>query len=88
MRSAIAVSGVAHGPVALTLTHDEATIALRIAYDGRALVLSDRPPTPDELLDDEDGPARLAGHMVRRLSDRLRQRSRGTATELAVVLEQ
>ena len=85
---AIAVSGAARGDVSISVTYDETTIDLRIAYDGRPLILADRPPTPDEMLDDDDAPAKLAGHMVRRLSDGLRLREKGGTVELLLTLEQ
>jgi len=84
---AIAVSGVARGDVTLAATFNEMHIDLRIAYDGPPLLLSDRAPTPDEMLDDEDGPARLAGYMVRRLSDGLRLRGKSGTTELLLTLD-
>jgi NCS2 family nucleobase:cation symporter-2 len=85
---ALATSGVVEGEARLTLTLDEALITLRIAYEGPALVLADRPPTPDEMLDDENAPARLAGFMVRRLSDRLRVREKDGTVELLLTVDQ
>ncbi|MGG5821201.1 solute carrier family 23 protein [Falsiroseomonas sp. HW251] len=85
---AIAVSGVARGDVAIAIAHDETTLDLRIAWQGAPLVLADRPPTPDEMIDDEDAPARLAGHMIRRLSDRVRLREKGGTVELLLTLDQ
>ena len=84
---ALAGSAVARGVVTVAITCDETHIDLRITYDGTPLVLSDRAPTPDEILDDEDGPARLAGHMVRRLSDRLKLRQKDGTTELRLSLD-
>ena len=57
---ALAGSAVARGDVTVAITFDETHIDLRITYDGTPLVLSDSAPTPDEILDDEDGPARQA----------------------------
>jgi xanthine permease XanP len=85
---ALATSGVVEGEARLTLTLDEALITLRIAYEGPPLVLADRPPTPDEMLDDDDAPARLAGFMVRRLSDRLRVREKDGTVELLLTVDQ
>jgi NCS2 family nucleobase:cation symporter-2 len=85
---AIAISDVARGDVSISIAHDETTIDLRIAYDGAPLILADRPPTPDEMIDDDDAPARLAGHIVRRLSDRLRLREKSGTVELLLTLEQ
>jgi NCS2 family nucleobase:cation symporter-2 len=85
---ALATSGVVEGEARLTLTLDEALITLRIAYEGPALVLSQTAPTADEMLDDENAPARLAGFMVRRLSDRLRVREKGGTVELLLTVDQ
>jgi NCS2 family nucleobase:cation symporter-2 len=85
---ALATSGVVEGEARLTLTLDEALITLRIAYEGPALMLADRPPTADEMLDDDDAPARLAGFMVRRLSDRLRVREKDGTVELLLTVDQ
>jgi hypothetical protein len=40
------------------------------------------------MIDDDDAPARLAGHIVRRLSDRLRLREKSGTVELLLTLEQ
>jgi NCS2 family nucleobase:cation symporter-2 len=84
---ALAVSGVARDEVTLALGFDETRLDMRIAWQGAPLVLADRPPTPDEMLDDDDAPARLAGHMLRRLSDRLRQREKGGVAEITLYLD-
>jgi hypothetical protein len=85
---ALATSGVVAGDARLTLTLDEAVIRLRIAYEGPALVLADRAPTADEMLDDDDAPGRLAGFMVRRLSDRIRVREKAGTVELVLSVDQ
>ncbi|MGG5821202.1 solute carrier family 23 protein [Falsiroseomonas sp. HW251] len=85
---ALATSGVVAGDARLRLTLDEAVITLRIAYEGPALVLAQAPPTPEEMLEDENAPARLAGFMVRRLSDRLRVREKGGTVELVLSVDQ
>ncbi|WP_372619941.1 uracil-xanthine permease family protein [Falsiroseomonas sp.] len=84
---AIAVSGCARGALTLELGFDETRIDMRIAWPGAPIILADRPPSADELLDEPEAPARLAGYMVRRLSDRLRLRHRDGTSELTLALD-
>ena len=58
---AIVGHGLAEGEVTVTLGFDEFRIDLGIAYRGRPLELVAAAPSADELLDDEDGAAKLAG---------------------------
>jgi NCS2 family nucleobase:cation symporter-2 len=83
---AIQGAGLAQGPVTLTLAYDEARLDVRLAYTGTRVELADRPPTPDELLHDDAAPARLAGHMIRRLSDRVTVREKDGVVELRMSL--
>lgn len=84
---AVAVGEVARGEVTLTLGFDETRIDLRIAWQGPPLELVDKAPTEAEILEDEGGTARLAGFLLRGLSDRLRQRSRDGMTEVTLHLD-
>lgn len=84
---AIAVSGCAQGDVALEIGFDEFRIDIRIAWQGPPIVLADRAPTVDEMLDDPAAPARLAGFLMKRLSDQLRLRHKAGATELLAALD-
>jgi NCS2 family nucleobase:cation symporter-2 len=84
---AIAVGGVARGEVKLTVGFDETRIDLRLAWQGPPLVLAEHPPSAAAMLEEDDAPARLAGHMLRRLSDRLRQRSADGTTEVTLHLD-
>jgi hypothetical protein len=83
---AIQVAGHTQGPVTLSLAYDESRLDVRLAYTGTPVELSDRPPTPDELLHDDAAPARLAGHMIRRLTDRVALREKDGVVELRMTL--
>jgi NCS2 family nucleobase:cation symporter-2 len=79
---ALAAADLARGDLTVTVGFDEHRIDVRIAYAGQPILLSASAPTAQELMDDETAAARLAGHMVRRLADRLSVRERGGTTEL------
>lgn len=83
---AIQVADLTRGPVTLAIGFDEARIDVRLTYAGTAVTLSDRPPTADELLNDDAAPARLAGHMIRRLTDAVTVRERDGVVELRLLL--
>ena len=83
---AIQVAELSRGPVTLAVGFDEARIDVRLTYAGIAVALSDRPPTADELLHDDAAPARLAGHMIRRLTDGVSVRERDGVVELRLLL--
>jgi hypothetical protein len=83
---AVQVAGLTHGPVTLSLAYDESRLDVRLSYTGTKVELSDRPPTPDELLHDDAAPARLAGHMIRRLTDRVTVREKDGVVELRMTL--
>ncbi len=59
------------GPMELSISYDEFDIDARIAYVGVELLLPERPPTHDELLDGEEGLRRMAGFLVRGQADRV-----------------
>jgi NCS2 family nucleobase:cation symporter-2 len=84
---AIVGHGLAEGEVTVTLGFDEFRIDLGIAYRGRPLELVAAAPSADELLDDEDGAAKLAGYMIRRRATRASVRTREDATRLDIVLD-
>jgi NCS2 family nucleobase:cation symporter-2 len=73
----IASSGVARGPIKVAATFDEFNLDLGVSYDGRPLELSETRPTPEEILDGEDGERRLAGFMLRQFADRVAVSHRG-----------
>lgn len=83
---AIMVADLARGKVTLTVGYDEAKVDVRLSYAGCCVTLAERAPTPDELLHDDAAPGRLAGHMIRRLTDRVTVRERDGVVELRMVL--
>lgn len=84
---AVALGEVARGEVTLTVGFDETRIDLRIAWQGPPLELVDKAPIEAEILEGEGGTARLAGFLLRGLSDRLRQRSHDRMTEVTLHLD-
>ena len=62
-------------PYEVSISYDEFDIDVRIAYEGLALELPERPPTHDELLEGEDGLRRMAGFLVRGQADSVRSTS-------------
>jgi xanthine permease XanP len=58
------------GPITLVVSYDEFDIDARLAYEGVALELPERPPSQDELLESDDGLRRMSGYLVRRQADR------------------
>jgi len=69
---ALVQHGCVVGPMDLSISYDEFDIDARIAYAGAKLELPERPPTHDELLDDEGGLRRMAGFLVRGQADHVR----------------
>ncbi len=63
-----AVADLREGDVVLEARHDELNFDLRIVYAGQPMVFPDRAPTPDEMLNDDDGVSRMAGWLVRHLA--------------------
>jgi xanthine permease XanP len=74
-------------PVWLELTYDEFDIDARLTYRGPRLPLTDRAPTPAQILQ-EDGHLQLAGFMVGRLSDRMESRADGENSVLWLRIRQ
>lgn len=68
---------VQEGDVTLEGRHDDVNLDLAILYRGQPMVFPDRAPTPDELMDDPDALARMAGWLVRNLADRATPFTRG-----------
>jgi NCS2 family nucleobase:cation symporter-2 len=83
---AIIQSGLARGEVTVTLRFDEFRLDVLIRYHGPPIALRDQPPPPEALLE-EDGAALLAGHMIRRRSDRATVLHRDGVTELRLVVD-
>lgn len=84
---ALAAADLARSDLTVTIGFDEHRIDVRITYEGPPIVLSPTAPSALELLEDETAPARLAGHMVARLAERLSVRERSGTTELRFALD-
>lgn len=65
------------GPLDVEATFDEFNLDLRVSYSGPPLVLPERRPTNEEIMESEDGQRRLAGFMLRRYADRVAVTHRG-----------
>jgi xanthine/uracil permease len=64
------------GPVTLDARHDDVNVEFRLIYTGQPISVPDRAPTPDEFLNDADGEARMAGWLVRHLTNQLKSYER------------
>jgi NCS2 family nucleobase:cation symporter-2 len=67
----IASIGVAHSPLEVAATFDEFNLDVRVSYEGPELQLPETRPSPEEILESDDGERRLAGFMLRRFADRV-----------------
>ncbi len=61
-----------HGAVRLEIGFDEFVIDVAITYAGAPLEFPKQPPTHEEIIEQENGPRRLAGFLIRRYADRMR----------------
>ncbi|SFJ63739.1 solute carrier family 23 protein [Aerobium aerolatum] len=68
--------------VELETNLDEHNLTIIIRYDGLPPDISLRRPSPEEMLEDEDAPRRMAGYLIRRLADHVRTRRDGGRAEL------
>jgi NCS2 family nucleobase:cation symporter-2 len=66
---AAAESALTRRPIAMTARFDEFNLDVEMVYEGPAIELPSQRPDAKELLTDETAPMRLAGYMVRHLSD-------------------
>lgn len=74
--------GQSEGDTTITASFDEFNLDVRIEHDGQPPAFPDRPPTPDELLE-EGGAKQLAGYLVKSWADRVDVKTadtRSTAT--------
>jgi NCS2 family nucleobase:cation symporter-2 len=67
--AAAAESALTRRPITMTARFDEFNLDVEMAYEGPAIELPTQRPDARELLTDETAPLRLAGYMVRHLSD-------------------
>lgn len=67
------------GPITLEARHDDVNLDVSLVYSGQPMIFPDRAPTPEEMLDDPNAVARMAGWLVRNLSDRATPFTRGNS---------
>lgn len=72
-----AVSELAEVPISLEATHDDISLNIAILYSGQPMIIPERAPTPEELLEDPDGIARMSGWLVKKLADHVKPFARG-----------
>jgi xanthine permease XanP len=83
----LAAEGLSRGETLLTLGFNELALDARISWRGQALTLSATRPTKQEMLTDDDAPARMAGYLVSRLASQVRSRSSGDMSELHLIFD-
>lgn len=59
------------GPLEISASFDEFNLDLRVSYAGPALVLPEKRPTNEEIMESDEGQRKLAGFMLRRQADRV-----------------
>lgn len=63
------LGSTARGPIDCTISYNELVLVMRFAYDGAPIALPNRAPDIEELTDSPEGVMRMAGWIVRKLSD-------------------
>ncbi|MBI1621780.1 solute carrier family 23 protein [Aquamicrobium zhengzhouense] len=61
---------------------DEHNLAIIMRYQGVLPEISNRRPSPEEMIEDEHAPQRMAGYLIHRLADQVRTRKDGEHAEL------
>jgi xanthine permease XanP len=64
------VTGLASGPIEFQARTDDLHLDLRLIYEGSPLVFPDRPPSPEEMLEDPEAVARMSGWLLRHMAGR------------------
>lgn len=59
----------AKGPIDCTISYNELVLVMTFIYDGRPVELPGKAPDADELADSPEGVTRMAGWILRKLSD-------------------
>ena len=75
------------GAVELRVSFDEFSLHADLDYAGLELALPAQRPTPDEIIDSEDGVRRLAGYLLRRSADAISVSSRDGHQQVQVFFE-
>ncbi len=76
------VLGELQSPAEIEASFDEFNLNVRIRYAGAALVIPERPPSPEEIVASEEGERLLAGYLLRRNADQISCRSLGERAEI------
>lgn len=71
------------GPLVIRTTFDEFSLDVRMSYKGDLLEFPQKRPSEDEILNGEDGVRRLAGYMLRHISDKARSEMKDGAALLS-----
>lgn len=77
----------AKGPIDCTISYNELALAMTFAYDGHPVVLPSTAPDADDLADSPDGVMRMAGWIVRKLSDYSTVSQSGGRQQVQMVFE-
>ena len=75
---AVADNGWNAGVLTLEANFDEFNLDIHAAYEGAPLIFPEKRPTDQEIIESDEGMARLAGYMLRHNADRIRSESKGT----------
>ena len=73
----VADNGWHTGTLTLEASFDEFNLDLHALYAGTPLAFPDKRPTDEEIMESDEGMARLAGYMLRHNADRIRAESKG-----------
>jgi NCS2 family nucleobase:cation symporter-2 len=84
---ALVDSDLADGDCHLLLGFNELQLDARITWRGRKLPLSDRRPTKQELLTDDDAAARMAGYLIARLASQVTSREVNGLMEVHLIFD-
>jgi NCS2 family nucleobase:cation symporter-2 len=75
-------SGLTREPIAMTVRFDEFNLDVEVTYRGAPIELPVVRPGAQEMLTDDQAPLRLAGYMIRSMSDRAEILSAGDRTSI------
>lgn len=79
---AVADNGWSTGELTLEASFDEFNLDVHAAYTGTPLAFPDKRPTDQEIMESDEGTARLAGYMLRHNADRIRSESKGAQAHI------
>lgn len=81
------IEPLAQGPVDCTVSYNELALFLSFSYEGRAAVIPDRVPSPEELMDAPDSVSLMSGWIVRKTADQASVASSGGRQQLQLAFE-